>query len=159
LRQAIGPLFLVREQNHAPLNKVEAAPFRRILVALRGYSSDEQTLEWAAILATATDATLTILPLTGERVAALEGFCIENNEPKGQFHTRPRPPCDERHTCVRVRQGTPVTQIAEEIATGDYDLLIVAAEGEGAFVGQVLAELERRGVHSTRPVLVLKPTL
>jgi hypothetical protein len=142
LRKATAPIFLVRGQGDTETQTRKVVPLCRVLVALRGFSSDEQALAWATTLAAEPDATVTVLPLTGTRVLALQKLAD-----------------DKLRSCVKVRQGTPVTQILEEAAAGDYDLIVLAAEGEGVFAGQVLAELERSEVHTGRPVLILKPTL
>ena len=57
----------------------------------------------------------------------------------------------------RQSQGDPATQIVNELAAGDYTMLVMAAEAQGAFVWQVLSRIECEGVWPARPVLVVKP--
>jgi hypothetical protein len=59
---------------------------------------------------------------------------------------------------LKLRQGSPDRQIADEVAEGVYDLIAIAAEAHGDFVQQVLAEVEHRALHVGRPVLIVKPT-
>lgn len=148
LRQAAAPLLLVRGP-HAALG--------RVLVALRGYASDEAALRWTEeCLPPGGEATvMPLLPAGPSQLAAAL-----------QAGGRQRSRLDaalgrlEQHFAaltLKLRQGDPVAQVAAEAEQGDYDLLVLAAEGEGRFVTAVLEELERRGAHSGRPVLIVKP--
>lgn len=157
LCRATAPIFLVRGSQGAD-STAETLSLRRILVVLRGYASDEQALAWATMLSAETHASIVLLPLTGERVSALHEFLGAEGGTNHQPTLR-RTSLAEGQVCVKVRQGAPVSQIVAEAAADRYDLIIIAAEGEGAFVGQVIAELERREVHTDRPLLILKPTL
>ena len=60
-------------------------------------------------------------------------------------------------TQVKLRQGLLHEQVIEETAHGEYDLLVIAAEGQGRFVAGVLAALEANQAHLGCPILVLKP--
>jgi hypothetical protein len=133
LSRATGPLLLVRDQ--AVMDGL-----RRILVVLRGYSSDDHVLDWTTALVQHTGAAIILLPLAGTVIDQLQ-----------------RCQTASRQTYLRLRQGSPVEQIADEYEYGDHDLLVIAAEGTGAFVGRVLAEVSRRPRCAHRPLLVLKP--
>lgn len=152
LRWAMGPLFLVRSADLCPL--------RRILVVLRGFSSDEQVLDWAISLAHEETTTLTLMLLGDGRFPIVQEALAANGcfqQPLGV--TSHRPHLDDLRTYLKVRQGHPIRQIGDEAAEGQHDLILISAEGDGAFVARVLAELERQDVHKGRPILVLKPTL
>jgi hypothetical protein len=60
---------------------------------------------------------------------------------------------------LKLRQGVLETQIADEIAGSEYDLIAIAAEARGDFVRQVLQEIEARTLHADRPILVIKPAI
>ena len=151
LTRVPGPVFFVRSADIRPL--------RRILVALRGFSSDEHTLDWVASLAQHTGADVTLMPpfgsWFGHRALTRDGtspsqehteVCLHRMQAKGMQAT------------LKLQQGQPAQQIADEFEQGDYDLLVIAAEGRGEFVGSVLAEVNRRPRCIPRPLLVLKPT-
>ena len=153
LSQAKGPLLFVRSREFCPL--------RRILVALRGFSSDEYVLEWVTALAQHAGAGVTLLPLFSNvsPFGRLESMLNGNNLAQAalgdylrRFHT------EETPTNLKLRQGSPVRQIADEYGQGDYDLLFMAAEGVGEFVLRVLAEIDQQTRGDYRPVLVLKPS-
>lgn len=151
LHAATGPLLLVREP--------ETRPLRRILVALRGFSSDDQALDWVTPLAHHSGAAVTLLPIT----AAPFGW----PSPTSRAERPAWPAIDDylrrfraggTQTSLRLRQGNPVQQIADEAEQGDYDLLVVAAEGVGEFVSRVLAEVSLRPRCAQQSVFVLKPS-
>lgn len=152
LGQATCPVFLLRG----------AAPRRlsRVLVVLRGFSSDELALDWGARLVHRGGGSFTVLPVAEHRPFSLFSaftagdYCQQ--ELDGYLR---RPELRNVDTCLTVRQGEPVDQIGDEAAALDYDLIIVSAEGDGAFVAGVLAELDRRHVHNGCPVLILRPTI
>jgi hypothetical protein len=60
---------------------------------------------------------------------------------------------------MRLSQGGPAQQIVNELATGRYGLLVIAAEAEGEFVWRVLSRVEAAGVWPDGYVLVIKPPL
>lgn len=152
LGRATCPVFLLRGAAPGTVN--------RVLVILRGFSSDELALDWGARLVHPGGGSLTVLPVSEHRpsslVAAFTTSGSYRQELDGYFR---RPELRNVNTCLTVRQGQPVSQIGDEAAALDYDLIIVGAEGDGAFVASVLAELDRRHVHAGRPVLVLRPTI
>ncbi|MDI9549656.1 MAG: universal stress protein [Chloroflexota bacterium] len=150
--QAAGPLFLMRSASVAPL--------RRILVVLRGFSSDEQVLQWGARLAQRGPADLTLLPMNSTSpqtpYRALEDNGSYRQEIENFFRSAET---GDIRACLSMRSGDPVRQIADEAANGSYDLILISAEGDGVFVGRVLAELDRCEAHSGRPVLILRPSI
>jgi hypothetical protein len=147
LRRTPAPLLLVRGE--------EMRPLRRILVVWRGFFSDELTVEWVLPLGQSTGSTITFVPLAGSGLPDL----LDRDSAARQHIDR----CLGRMRTaglsanLRLRPGGPLQQIGEEAQQGDYDLVVMSAEGEGEFVSRALDELERRNAHSQRPVLVLKP--
>lgn len=154
LRAATGPLLLVREP--------EARPLRRILVALRGFSSDDQALDWVTRLAQHSGAAVTLLPIAAVPFArstpASNGSNVQGSSWPVIDDCLRRFQAGGTQTSLRLRQGDPVQQIADELEQGDYDLLVVAAEGVGEFVSRVLAEVSLRPRCAQQSVLVLKPS-
>lgn len=151
LSQATCPVFLLRGAAPRPLS--------RILVVLRGFSSDELALEWGARLVHPGDGPFTLLPVAAHCPSSLLSAFTANDSYRQEldgYLRRPEPL--NVNPCLTVRQGEPVSQIGDEAAALDYDLIIVSAEGDGAFVTKMLDELDRRRVHVGRPVLVLRPT-
>ena len=153
LSRAAGPLLFVRSQEFRAL--------RRILVALRGFSSDETMLEWVTALAQHTGASVTLLPLFsnvspfGRLEPMLDGDSLTQAALGGYLR---RFQAGETRTNLKLRQGSPLRQIADEYGQGDYDLLVIAAEGVGEFVSRVLAEIHQQAHGDHRPVLILKPS-
>ena len=149
MRQSATPLLLVRGE-HSPL--------RRILVALRGFASDSQTLSWMEPFALLPGEHVTILPLTGGP--------LTKSTPS---HPADLATSEHLEQCLRqlqksgiqanlkFRQGQPVQQITDELAQGQYDLLVVAAEAEGDFVTRLITAVETHGLHAQRPIFILKP--
>ncbi len=148
LRQAAAPLLLVRGP-HAALS--------RVLVALRGFASDEAALRWAEECLP-PDGSATVMPLLPAGPSQLAAALQAGTRQRGRLDAALAQL--EQHFAtltLKLRQGDPVAQVAAEAEQGDYDLLVLASEGEGVFVSEVLAELDRRGAHSGRPVLIVKP--
>ena len=149
LRQSATPILLVRGEH---------SPMRSILVALRGFASDNQTLSWLAPFALLPGEHVTILPLTGgpfrksapghpADLAAGEHLeqCLRQLQQSGI------------QASLKFRQGQPVQQITDELAQEQYDLLVVAAEAEGDFVTRLITAVETHDLHAQRPIFILKP--
>lgn len=135
----------------------EFAPIDHVLVALRGYASDHETLDRVLPFLAHGGATATVLPLAQSAATDLNDLLDDDAPARRHLRAflrdldRSPVPVD-----VRLCQGDPVSQIAGEMAHGRYALLVLAAEGEGRFVRRVLSRLERDGL-PRRPVLVVKP--
>ena len=149
IRQADTPLFFVRGAYQT---------MRRILVVLRGFASDERTLDWLAPLAGEEKAVVTLLSLA-------DGHVLDLTHPHGQ---------DARHrehlarslqhleskgvtVNLKFRQGDLIQQVIEETTGDGYDLLAIMAEAEGSFVMQVITAVDQHHAHAGRPIFVLKP--
>ena len=100
------------------------------------------------------------MPLNGRRTPVMQEMLAANGYSRQSFESSPyRSGMEDLRIYLKVRQGQPVAQIADEAGEGDHDLILISAEGDGAFVAQALAEVNRRDVHKGRPILILKPTL
>ena len=150
--QVAGPLFLMRSASVTPL--------RRILAVLRGFSSDEQVLQWGARLAQHGAADLTLLPVNSTDPQTPYRALADNGPYRQEIESFFRSAeLGDIRACLSVRSGDPVRQIVDEAANGSYDLILISAEGDGVFVGHVLAGLDRCAAHSGRPVLILRPSI
>lgn len=149
LAQASGPLLLVRGATELP---------RRVLVALRGFASDATLLDLLVPLARRNNVSLTVLmlatvhPINVARLLCHEGAmkahataCLQRLQQEGI------------QAQLRVQPGDAVTQIVNEINQQSYDLLVLAAEGQGTFVAHLLTMLEQEQGSQNYSVLIVKP--
>lgn len=149
VRQSPVSLLLVRG---------EYAPVDRVLVALRGFGSDRETLDRVFPMVARDGADATVLPLSRSGASRLNDLLDDRAPARRHLNTFMQDL--ERHQArveVRLSQGDPATQIVNELAAGEYAMLVMAAEAQGAFVWQVLSRIECEGVWPARPVLVVKP--
>lgn len=132
----------------------------RILVVLRGYSSDEYTLDWLAPLLQQPDASVTLLPLL-PMIASIHAEPIGQGDfLKGHLedclnHNALRP----SRARLKFRQGQALCQVVDEIAEGSYDWVILAAEGYGEFINKVVCRLDEQDPGRTPTLCILKPPL
>jgi hypothetical protein len=149
VRQSAVSLLLVRG-HYAPIN--------HILVALRGFGSDHKTLESVLPFLARERAGATVLPLSRSAASPLSDLLAVDTPIRR--HLREFLNELKRYDVdvdVRFSQGDPLTQIAAEVRDGRHDLLVIAAEAEGEFVGQALYQIECEGLWPGRPVLVVRP--
>lgn len=133
---------------------------QHILVALRGFSADGVALAQLGPLVARTGTAVTLLPLAQSSAATTHELMGADELGRHHLETciRHLGAAPDR-TFVRFRQGSSVEQVVTEIAEGDYDLLVMAAEGYGDFVAGVLSEIEGRGLFAERPFLIIKPRI
>jgi hypothetical protein len=152
-----SPVLLVRG---------ESCSLNSILLVLRGHAPDLAALELTVPLLQATGPRVTLMALAqgpaqdrlsfssiaellsessneGSHIAAFKRVLSGLNV-QGRF---------------KVRQGLAELEIAEEIGTGRYGLVIIAAEAFGDFVLRVLSALSERQAHNSSAILVVKPDL
>ncbi len=152
LSRSPTPLLLVRGADH---------PIHNILLVMRGYASDEEMLAWALPFAR-QGASLTMMPLTAGSSRQLPDLLNDNGAAREHLdRCRRTLEAEGIRGYLRFRQGEVVAQIADELsaeaAAQPYDLLMLAAEGQGEWVASVCQEIERRRLHAGRPIFVLKP--
>lgn len=149
VHQSPVSLLLVRGEHTAVDN---------LLVALRGYGSDHETLERVLPLITHEQATATVLPLARSASTRLNELLAADSPARQHLQSFLRA-LDENdvRVAVRLNQGDSTTQIVTELAHGSYDLLVIAAEAEGQFVWQVLSRIEQEAMWPGHPVLIVKP--
>lgn len=136
------------------------APIDRMLVALRGFGSDHETLGRVLPILSREGAGATVLPLSRPGATAASGLAV-NPAPARRHLKEFLRDLDQKDVCVVVRlsQGDPASQIVNELARGQHGLLVIAAEAQGEFVRQVLTRIEREAVWPGHPVLVVKPPI
>lgn len=151
LREIHTPLWLVPTQPHLP---------QQILLVLRGFASDEVALTWVMKLAQQHDApTVSLLPIMGQAPWGALSYLQQGGLVQSHIAD-----CALRleqagiHPTLTLQSGEPRQQVAQAIRSGDYDLMIVAAEGHGQFVGQLLVDMEEKCTWPLGGVLVLKPS-
>jgi hypothetical protein len=133
-------------------------PIDHVLVALRGYGSDHETLDRVYPILAHEGAGATVLPLSRPGSSRLNNLLADESPARQHLHAFLRD-LDRKNVRVDIRlsQGDPATQIVTELARGRYGMLVIAAEAEGQFVWQVLSRIEREAIWPDRPVLVVKP--
>jgi hypothetical protein len=147
--RASSPILLVYD---------EARPLKRILIALRGFSSDDYTLDWLIPLIRHTNAAVTLMPILSSSSSQLHQLLNSKGIWRDHMHS-----CLQQlrssgiHAQLRLCEGNPLQQLADAVTTGVYDLLVITAEGYGEFVSNVLAELDHHAPGARCPVLVMKP--
>lgn len=136
------------------------APIGHVLIALRGYGSDHEALERVLPIMVQEGALATVLPLAGSGATHLNQLLVGETPARQHLqhflHALDR---QEIQLTLRLRQGEPSSQISLELAQGNYDLLVIAAEGEGRFVWQVLSHIDEQQVWPGRPVLIVRPPI
>jgi hypothetical protein len=152
------------QQSATSLLLLGAAPGRlqQILVILRGYNADSHALEWLAPLLQQPGVAVTLLPLPlFAQPAPVSPLSLPSPQHCHLRECLDHAALEGVPVFVRFRQGTAVNQIVAEASQGEYDLLVISAEGYGHFVSRVLAalELEPASRFADRPLsyFVLKP--
>jgi hypothetical protein len=135
----------------------EYVPIERILVVLRGYGSDHKTLESILPFLSRHRTEATILPLARSASAPLNELLAGDAPAQLHLNGFLSELPNDADVEIRLCQGDPAAMIVEELANGGYQMLAIAAEGEGQFVGETLARIEREQSWPGGPVLVVRP--
>lgn len=145
-------------------------PIREILLILRVEETDEAAVEWLGRLARSSGATVTILPIVpsppdmcnlGNRLQTGLHVLLSPNTPSGRHlrHIAQRLSRWQIESDLHLRQGEPDWQVREEVANGNYDLIIVGAEPYGRLhclsLGELVGPLLR---WVNLPLLIARPT-
>jgi nucleotide-binding universal stress UspA family protein len=131
-------------------------PIQRIVVVLRGHAPDEQALRFVLPLARVCGAAITLIGIGDGAGAGLAGWLLPGARAREQFFA-----CADLlyqtglAGSLKLREGEPAAQIAQELAGSNCDLLVMAAEAHGDAVSALLPALRS----TTPPVLILKPGL
>jgi len=139
------------------LAATDDAPITQILVALRGHGADMQALTWAAAIAKAEAAEVTLLVLTETLSTDFHSLLDPESLAGRHFAAAVRLVMARGiEPRVRLRQGDCIRQIAEEVATRRYDMVALCAERQGEFVSAVLRRLSA-DAPNLRALLLCKP--
>ncbi|MBX3001816.1 MAG: universal stress protein [Caldilineaceae bacterium] len=148
--RASSPILLARNDKR---------PLRRILMVMRGYSSDEHALDWVIPLIRHTGAEITLMPILQAPYSQFQQMLNSNGVWREHIQGCLRHiSANKIHARLKLREGEPVQQIAQEMEEEDYDLLVLTAEGYGQFVRNVLNGVDRSSHNAQCSVLVMKPT-
>jgi nucleotide-binding universal stress UspA family protein len=144
-------------------------PLRRILLLIRGEEADEGTLDWVVRLAQPSGAAVTVLavapegPLPYSRESrALQGLAalLSMDTPAGKEmrHVAQRLTNAGIPSTLRLRQGSPVNQVRDQVAEEEYDLIVAAAEPSDGWLRRLLGDLIGSVLRWVdRPVLIVRP--
>jgi hypothetical protein len=151
LREIYAPLWLV------PAGPVEP---RRILLVMRGFASDEVALKWVMRLAaTVPNPSVALLPLGGQAPWGALSYLQQQGPVQERVSAYAhRLAAVGINVTLTLHSGEPRRQVVQALRQRTYDLLVIAAEGHGHLVGQLLADLEAEDTVPPRGVLVLKPS-
>lgn len=134
-----------------------AARVARPLVVLRGHGADMRALAWAASIARHEDAELTLLILTDAAHYDLHMLLDPETDTGRHVDAAVKLLKASGITpTLRIRQGEAVQQIADEAATGRYDMLMLCAESRGEFAAAALQRVALVGA-SLLALLICKP--
>ncbi len=158
VRDAATPALLLRG--------MVAAPFRRVLLCLRGHAPDLTLVNWIVPLLHAYHSEIAVLAVTAPKKSASG---LYSGHSLAAFLDAEQAQAQHLSACVRhlsdagvkgylkLCQGDPQEQIRHEFTTGGYTLLVLVSEATGDFVMQTVEHL--RGWNEPHALLIGKPTL
>lgn len=160
VEQVGQPADLLKTAGTTLLFRGNFAPPRRILLALQGHSPDTRALEIAGPLAIGLQAPLTLLGVAAPRKGRPElglPTLLDTQTTAGEHLATCAAHLAELGVAgqVKLRQGNPDLQVAAEFQEGGYDLLVIAVETYGNFVGRIWAKLADYPI----ALLAVKPTI
>jgi nucleotide-binding universal stress UspA family protein len=144
-------------------------PIKSILLILRVENTDQAAVEWLVRLAQPGETAVTILPIVpslpamyrmGNRVQAGLEVLLSPNTPSGRHLRRIAQQLEQLQIegDLHLRQGEPDWQIRDEVAKGNYDLILVGAEPHGRIYRFLLGELVGPLLcWIDRPLLIAQP--
>ena len=144
-------------------------PIRSILLILRIGKTDEAAVDWLSRLAQPCETAVTILPLVpslpamyrmGNRVQAGLDVLLSPNTPSGRHlrHIAEQLKKWQIEGDLHLRQGEPDWQIRDEVAEGNFDLILIGAEPHGRLYRFLLGELVGPLLcWVDRPLLIAQP--
>ncbi|MCS6828187.1 MAG: hypothetical protein NZ553_16350 [Caldilinea sp.] len=131
---------------------------KHILAILRGHGADMQATPWAAAIAAAEAAGLTLLLLNETTGCDLHALLDPETAVGRHLAAVTRLATAKGiEPTLRIRQGDPIRQIVDEVATQRYDMVALCAESRGEFAAAVLRKLAAPPV-GLRALLLCKPS-
>jgi nucleotide-binding universal stress UspA family protein len=144
-------------------------PLKKILLVTRGYETDNKAVDWLVQLAQPCHAITTVLALVPPSPAMYQRAAtymphglmdwLATDTPLGRQLRRLARLLGnwEVEGTLRFRQGSPLEQIQHEVAEGDYDLIVIAADPPDWWLRRLLGEVVNPLLHrADRPVLIAK---
>ncbi len=144
-------------------------PIKEILLILRVEETDKPAVDWLVRLLQPGETAVTILPIVpsvpamytlGNRIQTGLDVLLSPNTPSGCYLRLIAKQLAQKEVEARLhlRQGDPAHQIQEEIAEGNYDLVLLGAEPHGRFYRLLLGELVAPLLRwINRPLLIARP--
>ena len=141
-------------------------PFRLVVVGVDGSDDARRALEWAGLLAAATDAeVLAVHVLTYEyefeRDLSLDTMRTWRRELERDLRnawTEPLRAVPVRSGCMLVEASSPTDGLLEVARRERTDLIVVGARGHGVIAGRVMGRISYRlAHHAAQPVVVVPP--
>lgn len=144
-------------------------PIRRMLLLMRGQATDRATVEWGVRLAQRAGSQVTLLVVLPPDVRRKEHYdsqladILARDTIPGRYvrQVLNRLVALDIEAVLRLRQGALAQQVRQEVARGDYDLVVTSAEPPGRLLNGHLESLIVPLLQWTpAPVLVARyPTL
>ena len=146
-------------------------PIKRILLVLRIEETDEAATTWLARLVQPGKTAVTILPLVpslpalyrlGNPVQTGLDVLLSPNTPSGNYlrYVAQQLKHWQIDGNLHLRQGDPDRQIRDEVADGNYDLVLIGAEPYGRLFRALLGEMVKPLLRwIDRPLLIARPPL
>ncbi len=144
-------------------------PIKHILLVLRIEETDEAAAAWLAHLVQPGKTAVTILPLVpsppamyslGNRVQTGLDVLLSPNTSSGNYlrYVAQQLKHWQIDGNLHLRQGDADRQIRDEVAEGNYDLVLIGAEPHGRFYRALLGEMVKPILRwIDRPLLIARP--
>jgi len=144
-------------------------PLRKILLVLRDSKSDKSAVKWILGIASKCDVAVTVLPLIAPAPPVFAGMNIYHRSlinllvstcPLGDTLRQISQTFAERNIqgTLRLREGTIIDQIRQEVEECDYDLAVVAADTQRSIIRWMMGELVNPLLNLVEvPILIAKP--
>lgn len=144
-------------------------PLRKILLILRDSKFDAVAINWVVQIASKSGAAVIVLPVIAPVPPVFAGIDIQHHSlinllgstcPLGETLRRVSQNFAKQNIpgTLRLREGTIVDQIRQEIEECDYDFAVIAADAQSSIVRWMLGELVNPLLNlAAVPTLMVKP--
>ena len=144
-------------------------PLRKILLVLRDSKFDAAAIAWVVQVALKSGASVTTLPLLAPLPPIFDGITLDQRSlvyllgstcPLGESLRRVSQYLAEQDIqgTLRLREGSIIEQIRQEVEECDYDLVVIAADTGRSIMRWIMGELVNPLLSLAEvPVLIAKP--
>lgn len=144
-------------------------PLRKILLVLRDSKFDAVAIKWVVQIASKNKAAVTVLPVIAPAPPIFAGINIQHRSlinllgstcPLGETlrHVSQNLAKQNIPGTLRLREGTIVEQIQQEVEECDYDFAVIAADAQNSIVRWMMGELVNPLLNMAEvPTLLAKP--